>query len=95
MLHRNVRLVTIPLLEQSENPPSDEFFFKHLVHDLINDVPLDELKKIFRMRKFDPRDPEPDMSLLGIEAYRLERDLRMHLRQQQVVQFEVSIVTQD
>lgn len=94
MLHRTIQHVTIPLLGQSENPPSDDFFFKHLLHALIDDVSLDELKKIFRMKKLDPREPWPN-EVPWSEAEHIKREILAHLQRQQVVQFEVSIVTRD
>ena len=92
MLHQDVIHVDIPSIEMDGENFSDEALLRSMIHRLVGYMSLDELKKIFRMTKLDPREPDPSPFT---EEAKIRGELLSHLRQQQVVQFEVSVVTQD
>ncbi len=94
MLHQDVIHVDIPSIEMDGENFSDEALLRSMIHRLVGYMSLDELKKIFRMTKLDPREPWPNSVPLS-EAERIKREILAQLQRQQVVQFEVSIVTQD
>jgi len=72
---------------------SDEIIFKDLVHKIVNDIPLDQLGKIFSLKKLDtyllltqtPASPQG----VDVDRYRLE--LIDRLRAQDTVMYTAMI----
>lgn len=59
--------------------------FKYNIHRIVDDLPLDELRKIFECKKINPFSEE---SKRKIEEYHQSRDYLLMLQRKDVIIFE-------
>jgi hypothetical protein len=89
--HINFQKDKIPTYSTVSEKANDEYIFKECIIKLIKDIPLDQLKEIFRCDKFDPDKDIPEHLK---RPEKIDRDYLNYLHQLQydkIIRYEVII----
>jgi len=88
MIHQSTSTITREMYEKMEN--ADEIIYRDHMRRIISELPLEELKKVFKCSKINPLSKESEKQLLSRDTSR-NRELILKLRQQSLIHYKVTL----
>lgn len=89
MLNKVEIKVTPELL--AHTPVNDEYLFRELARKMVTEMPADELNKLMKFTKTDPRTSEVRAKINDYRTDEHERHRLMMLERQQVILYEAEV----
>lgn len=89
--YRNRIRVTWELFDWARAGIDDEHFYRQMVNKIIQDIPLEELKRLFNFEKTDTRQPVERKMMYDLDVPIYIRERLRRLDEMQVVEYEGSI----
>ncbi|HMT01785.1 MAG TPA: hypothetical protein PKD00_00505 [Burkholderiales bacterium] len=74
---------------------TDQYMFRLIARKLIEEMPIEELAKVFKFTKIDPNTPENKAKLSDYNTSQAERAWLESLNSEGLILFKVEIVTED
>ena len=85
MNYQNKVQVTFDLIDNTDI--TDEHIFRRCIYDIIKSIPLDELRKVFKLEKLNPRNDELWKMATDTEFREKIRQLELN----QLIEYKVSV----
>lgn len=92
MKHRVEHKIDYHTMEAYGDQISDDKVFRDMICQMVKEIPLEELKKVFHLSKLDPRqlDDGSDCEDYDLKEYFDLKELRI-LREERVVKYKVKL----
>ncbi len=87
MLH----IIEIKINKEEVKITNDEYFFRELAIKMVSDIPFEELKKLIKLTKTDPRSQDSSFKINDYRTPGFEKQRLIMMRNQDVIEFKAEV----